>query len=138
MGGFATAPLVTPNGTAFADIGGYVGSSGNSGYSSALVNNGIISGDQSVGGNSLIAGNQTISGTLSVSGVTTLSSVIAQDIQTNTLTVNGGTGTPVQILGRDGSGSVNTVGVGSGLALSGGILSVATAVLSVNTDGVSE
>ena len=136
MGGFSTAPLVTPNGTPFANIGGYNGSSGYA--SSALVNNGIIAGNQSVGGDSMIAGNQTISGTLSVSGVTTLSSVIAQDIQTNTLTVNGGTGTPVQILGRDGSGSVNTVGVGSGLALSGGILSVASAVLSVNTDGVGE
>jgi len=44
MSGFSTAPLVTPNGTTFANIGGYVSSSS----SSALVNNGIISGNQSV------------------------------------------------------------------------------------------
>lgn len=134
MSGFSTAPLVTPNGTPFASIGGYVSSSS----SSALVNNGIISGDQSVSGNSLIAGNQTISGSLTVSGTTTLSNIVAQNAQIDTLTLRGGSGTPIEILGRDASGSVNGVGIGSGLTLSGGVLSIVSAVLSVTTDGVSE
>lgn len=134
VSGFTTAPFVTPNGTPFASIGGYVSSSSNS----ALVNNGIISGDQSVSGNSLIVGNQTISGSLSVSGTTTLSDIIAQNVQIDALTLRGGTGTPKEILGRDASGSVNSVGIGAGLSLSGGVLSIISAVLSVTTDGVSE
>lgn len=130
---FSAAPLVTPNGTAFVDIGG-------NNYSSSLsiVNNGIISGDQSVGGNSSITGNQVISGSLSVSGSTILSNLASLSIQTDTLTLGGGVGTPTKILGRDDSGSVNNVSIGSGLTLSGGVLSILSTVLSVTTDWVSE
>lgn len=126
---FSAAPLVTPNGTAFVDIGG-------NNYSSSLsiVNNGIISGDQSVGGNSSITGNQVISGSLSVSGSTILSNLASLSIQTDTLTLGGGVGTPTKILGRDDSGSVNNVSIGSGLTLSGGVLSILSTVLSVTTD----
>lgn len=54
--GFDQSPFVTPNGTAFVDISGHSSSFS----SSALVNNGIINGNQSVSGNSVISGNQTI------------------------------------------------------------------------------
>ena len=116
------------------NIGGYRSYS----TSSVAVNNGTISGDQSVGGNSLIVGNQSISGSLSVSGTTTLSNLITQSAQIDTLTLRGGSGTPIEILGRDASGSINSVAVGSGLALSGRILSIVSSVLSVTTDGVAE
>lgn len=86
----------------------------------------------------MIAGNQTISGSLTVGGTTTLTNTISQNTETDTLTLGGGVGTPIEILGRDGSGSVNGISVGSGLSLSGGILSIVSAVLSVTTDGVSE
>ena len=81
----------------------------------------------------MILGNQSISGSLFVTGSTTLSDLTAYSIYSENLILHTGSGIPTEILGRNASGNVNHVGIGSGIALTGGVLS-----LLADTDMIDE
>jgi hypothetical protein len=51
--------------------------------------------------------------------------------------IKNGTGTPTELLGRDGSGSVNRVALGGGLMLSGGVLILDASGSIANTNAIS-
>ena len=53
----------------------------------------------------------------------TIDAAAGQVRTTGTLRIGGVTGTPTTLIGRDGSGDVGTVSIGTGLSLSGGTLS---------------
>jgi Chaperone of endosialidase len=91
---------------------------GNSNGNQAVNGTQTVNGNQTVNwdittnGSSATTGNVTVGGNQTISGTTT----------TTNLVIKNGIGTPTELLGRDGSGSVNRIAIGTWLTLSGGIL----------------